>query len=287
MAFDVEDERRFMRLESSIESMVRRSEERDKREEEEKREAKKKEEEEKREKAKREEEEKREAKKKEEAKREEEKRKAAKKAKDHDEPDGDEGDDEEDEDEEARKERYARSDREEAQRREKAGEKDEDEETREARHAKEDEEEEAKRSVKMTSRSALNAEIVRLTMENASLRQNRNVVSIETRVESAIRRGVITKAQKRWALSNPRAFTTLESQFKSNTGEHFEPGTVTQTRGGAKRTVSDLTVTERHMCRQLNVTPEAYLKSLDEKPLGQTLVDANPDIPADKTAFGK
>jgi phage I-like protein len=137
----------------------------------------------------------------------------------------------------------------------------------------------------MTSRSALNAEIVRLTMENASLRQNRNVVSIETRVESAIKRGIITKAQKRWALSNARAFSTLESQFKSNvTTEHFEPGVTTQTRG-AKRTVNDLNGTERHMCRTMGITPEAYLKSLEEKPLGQKLVDGNPDIPADQTAF--
>ena len=227
MAFDVEDERRFMRLESQVTDFVTRMEERSKREEEEKREAKKREEEEKREAKKKEEEEKREAKKKEEAKREEEKRKAAKKAKDKEDDKDDPDDEEDEEDEEARKERYARSDREEAQRREKAGEEDEDEEKREARHAKEDEEEEAKRSVKMTSRSALNSEIVRLTMENASLRQNRNVVSIETRVESAIKRSIITKAQKRWALSNPRAFTTLESQFKSNVGEHFEPGTPT------------------------------------------------------------
>jgi hypothetical protein len=284
MPFDVEDERRFMRLESSIETMARRQEERDKREEEEKREAKKREEESAR---KREEESKR---REEEArKREEEAKKAkAKKAKppvsDDDDPDED---DEDEEDEEARKSRYTRSDREEAQRRSKAGEEEEDEETREARHAKEDEEEEEKRARKMTSRSALNAEIVRLTMENAQLRQNKNVVSIETRVESAIRRGIITKAQKRWALSNARAFATLESQFKSNTpAEHFEPGMPqTQTRTG-KRDVNSLTATERHMCRTLNVSPESYIKSLEEKPLGQTLVDANPDIPADQSAFG-
>lgn len=284
MAFDVEDERRFMRLESQLNDFVTRQEERSKREEEEKREAKKREEEEKREAKKKEEEEKREAK-----KREEEKQKAAKaKAKDKAKDDDDDDEDDDEEDEEARKARYSRSDREEAQRRSKAGEEDEDEETREARHAKDDEEEEAKRSVKMTSRAALNAEIVRLTMENASLRQNKSVVSIETRVETAIRRGIITKSQKRWALSNPRAFATLEAQIpKSGGQEYFEPGSgspTTQTRG-AKRTVADLNSTERHMCRQLGVTPEAYLKSLEEKPLGEKLVDANPEVPADKTAF--
>ena len=50
--------------------------------------------------------------------------------------------------------------------------------------------------------------------------------------------------------------------------------------------MNSLTATERHMCRQMNVTPESYLKSLEEKPLGQTLVDANPDVPSDRSAFG-
>jgi phage I-like protein len=137
---------------------------------------------------------------------------------DHDEPDGDEGEDDEDEE-------------------------GDEEETRRQKH-----------SVK--GRASLNNEIIRLTRENAKLRGAGTTQDQTVLVTQAVKRGIITKAQKGWALSNPKAFSRLCKSFKGNTVNHTprETSTTTQT------TTRKPSESEMKLARSLHLSDEEFSK---------------------------
>ena len=142
--------------------------------------------------------------------------------KDHPEPDGDEGDDEDE---------------------------DEDEEKRESKHS----------SVK--SRAALNKEILRLSMENQKLRGVSTGTDLVTQINTAVRKGVITKAQMSWAKSNPKAFRRLCAQSKGHVAAYVQP----VQEGSATRQLSSI---EKETLASQGIKEEDYIRSLQERPLG-------------------
>jgi phage I-like protein len=154
----------------------------------------------------------------------------------------------EDEDEETREEEalppHIEPDGDEAEDEEDAEDEDEDAEDEEKRHS-------------VTSRASLNKEIMRLTRENATLRGTTKTQDITTQVTMAVKRGIITKSQKAWALSNPKAFSKLCKSFKGNT-VHRQPVEAPKTPMTTARKLND---NERRMCREMGVSEDEYIKT--------------------------
>jgi phage I-like protein len=111
-----------------------------------------------------------------------------------------------------------------------------------------------------TSRAALNNEIIRLTKENATLRGATATKDHASLVTQAIKRGVITPAQKGWAISNPKAFAKLCKGFKGTVAVPLQPEITT----GARQ----LTAAEVKLCRELGVSEAKYLEDIQARPLG-------------------